>query len=305
MARRRSSTRRSIPGNLHLGNAHSFGRLPLAQPLLIAQEQKLLFLRGNAAQDPFHPLAAFLTLQFGIVLAQQIGQPGLAGFVHRRVQRDHFRLALEVDEGDHFLGGNAHFLRQLHGAGGAQMLLLEALLQPDHLVQPLPRIPGSPHHTALVPEIVAQIAGDGGHGVGNEAQVPFRLVALQRFQEPHGRHLFQILPGHAPAGEFGGDGFRQGKQAFKQPVAQAAIRVSAYSRRPCDSCSSFIGATAYSVREPQMLYTPRSSVSRRTSGSSVSSTQRAISPSSASSGPCRLFLRRKSRTEAGLFPRGR
>ena len=141
----------------------------------------MFFLRGHAAQDPFHPLAAFLAFQLRVIFAQKIGQIGLAGLVHRRVQRYHFRLPFQIDEGDHFLWSNAHFLRQLHGAGGAQVFLLETLLQPGHLVQPLPRVPGSPHHAALIPEIIAQIAGDGRHRIGNETQVPVGLVAFQRF----------------------------------------------------------------------------------------------------------------------------
>ena len=103
------------------------------------------------------------------------------------------------------------------------MFLLETLLQPCHLVQPLPRVPGSPHHAALVPQIIAQVAGDGGHRVGNEAQVPVGLVAFQRLQKSHGRHLFQILPGHAPAGELGGNGLRQREQPLEQTVTQLPI----------------------------------------------------------------------------------
>ena len=195
----------------------------MAQTVAEAQGEQLALRIAHLGQKPLGPRAALHAFKAVVRAAQQVGQARIALFAHGHIQRYRVALRAQVQQGQEFLRRNPHTLRQLRGGRRAQMLALEALLLLRHLVKALAHIARHAHHAAFVAQVVAHVAGDGGHRIGDKAKTTRRVKALQRLEQRHAGHLLQILRFHAAAGKLACHGPRQGQVTLKQLVPKGRV----------------------------------------------------------------------------------
>ena len=126
---------------------------------------------------------------------------------------------------DLFLG-DLHLRCQLgNGRGAAELLAQDGhyLAQPEvQLLHP----PGCSDRPALVAEMAFQFSDDRVGGVSRKLDPAVGVETVQRFQQPEGCHLHQVVQRFPPVGETPGQVFGQTEVRGYQLVAQSRVPVA-------------------------------------------------------------------------------
>ena len=110
----------------------------------------------------------------------------------------------------------------LDGGGATQHLAQLVHGHLDRVLQVLGPA-GHVHRPGRVPEVAAQLTGDGGDGEGGERRPEVGVVALDGLEDPEHRHLDQVVQGLALVGEALGAVERQPAVVLDERVAQLAV----------------------------------------------------------------------------------
>jgi hypothetical protein len=96
---------------------------------------------------------------------------------------------------------------------------------PGHLHVEEPVLDPSRHSDlpAVVPEMPLQLSQDRRGGEGRERDAPGRIEALERFEEPHQRHLHEVFERLSPAAEPPGQSAAHGEVVLHQPFQDLGV----------------------------------------------------------------------------------